>query len=187
MQTAAPVLFIKKSEEEFCFYINYRGLNAITIKNHYSLFLIFKTLNCLNHAKIFMKLNIISAFNKLQIKKKDEALTAFCIYFNFFEYLVMSFSLCNRPALFQKYINDILQKYLNKFCITYLNDILIYSDNEVEHKIHIKHIFQKLKKTDLQTDITKYAFYITQISYLELIIITEGIKMNSVKIFTIIN
>ena len=99
----------------------------------------------------------------------------------------MFFDLYNGPASFQKYINDILHKYLNKFCTVYLNDILIYSNNEAEHEIHIKHILQKLKKADLQTDIIKCAFYITQISYLELIITTEGVKMDSAKISTIIN
>ena len=141
MQTAAPVLFIKKSEKKLYFYINYKDLNIITVKNHYFLFLIFKIFNHLNYAKIFIKLNIISAFNKLQIKKRDEAFTVFHIYFSLFKYLIMLFSLYNGPALFQKYINDTLQKYLNKFCTAYLNDILIYSNNEAEHKIHIKHIF----------------------------------------------
>ena len=99
----------------------------------------------------------------------------------------MPFSLCNGSASFQKYINDILWEYLNKFCTAYLNDILIYSDNEAEHEIYIKHILQKLKKANLQADIIKYAFHVTQVPYLELIIITEGIKMNSAKVSTIIN
>ena len=108
LQAVTPVLFIKKSEEELHFCMNYRGLNAITVKNHYPLSLIFKIFNHLNCAKIFMKLNIISAFNRFQIKKENEAFTVFHICFNFFEYLIMFFSLCNRPASFQKYINDIL-------------------------------------------------------------------------------
>ena len=58
------VLFIKKSEKRFYFYINYKDLNVITVKNYYSLFLIFKIFNYLNYIKIFIKLNIISAFNK---------------------------------------------------------------------------------------------------------------------------
>ena len=136
-----PVLFIKKFKGELCFCVNYRSLNIITVKNCYSLSLISEIFNYLNHAKIFIKLNIISVFNKLQIKKKDEIFTVFCICFNFFKYLIMLFDLCNESALFQKYINDILQKYLNKFCTVYLNDILIYSDNEAEYKIYIKHIF----------------------------------------------
>jgi len=42
------VLFIKKLEEELCFCMNYRDLNAVTIKNRYSLSLISETLNCLS-------------------------------------------------------------------------------------------------------------------------------------------
>ena len=87
--------------------MNYRDLNAITVKNCYSLSLIFKTFNYLNHAKIFMKLDIISAFNRFQIKKENKAFTAFHTYFNLFEYLIMLFNLCNGPAPFQKYINSI--------------------------------------------------------------------------------
>ena len=60
----APVLFIKKFKEEFYFYVNYKNLNIITVKNYYSLFLIFKIFNYLNYTKIFIKLNIISAFNR---------------------------------------------------------------------------------------------------------------------------
>ena len=161
LQTVISVLFVKKSEEELCFCVNYKGLNAITVKNHYSLLLISETFNYLNYTKIFIKLNIISAFNKFWIKEKNEAFTVFHIWFDFFEYLIMPFSLCNGPASFQKYINDTFYKYLNKFCTAYLNNILIYSDNETKHEIYIKHVFQKLKETDLQTDIIKCVFHIT--------------------------
>jgi len=64
-QTIIFVLFIKKLKEELCFCVNYQDLNAITVKNKYSLSLISKTLNYLSRAKIFIKLNIISAFNRL--------------------------------------------------------------------------------------------------------------------------
>ena len=99
----------------------------------------------------------------------------------------MPFSLCNRPVLFQNYINNTLCEYLDDFCTAYLNDILIYSDNEAEHEIHVKHVLQKLEEAGLQADITKCTFHVTQVSYLGLIIITEGIKMNLVKVNTIIN
>ena len=135
------ILFIKKSEEKLHFYVNYKGLNAIIVKNHYFLPLIFKILNHLNCTKIFIKLNIISTFNKLQIKKENETFIIFHICFSLFKYLIIFFDLCNESASFQKYINDILWEYLNKFCTVYLDDILIYSDNEAEHKIYIKHIF----------------------------------------------
>ncbi len=61
------VLFVKKAEEDFCFCVNYWNLNAIIIKNRYSLLLIFEILNHLSWVKIFIKLDIIAAFNRLHI------------------------------------------------------------------------------------------------------------------------
>ena len=99
----------------------------------------------------------------------------------------MLFGLCNGPASFQNYINDTLREYLDDFCTTYLDNILIYSDNKAEHKIYVKHVLQKLEEAGLQADIIKCAFYVTQVPYLGLIIITEGVKIDSVKVNTIIN
>ena len=137
-ESAAPVLFVKKPEEGLHFCVDYRGLNAVTVKNWYPLPLISETLNRLSQAKIFTKLDIIAAFNRLCIWEGDESLTAFHNCFGLFKYLVMLFGLCNRPALFQNYINNTLHEYLDDFCTAYLDDILIYSDNEAEHEIHIK-------------------------------------------------
>ncbi len=160
-QTIIFVLFIKKLEEELCFCMNYWDLNAITVKNWYSLSLISETLNHLSWAKIFIKLNIISAFNRLQIKEEDEAFIIFHTQFELFKYLVMLFNLCNESVLFQKYVNNILCKHLNKFYTTYLNDILIYFNNEFKHKIHVKLILQKLQEADLQINIIKCKFHVT--------------------------
>ncbi len=186
-QMIISVLFVKKFEEELCFCVNYRGLNAITVKNQYSLSLISETLNRLSRAKIFIKLNIISAFNWLWIKEEDEALIVFCTQFELFKYLVMLFDLCNEFVSFQKYINNTLCEHLDKFCTAYLNDILIYFDNELEHEIHVKLILRKLQEADLQMNIIKCKFHVTQVSYLELIIIIKEIKMNSSKINIIVN
>ena len=83
--------------------------------------------------------------------------------------------------------NNILHEHLNKFYTAYLNDILIYFDNELEHEIHVKLILQKLQEANLQINIIKCKFHITQVSYLKLIIIIEEIKMNFFKINIIVN
>jgi len=72
----------------------------------------------------------------------------------------MFFNLCNESISFQKYINNTFHEYLNKFYTTYLNDILIYSNNELEHKIHVKLILQKLQKANFQINIIKCKFHI---------------------------
>ena len=48
-----PILFDKKPNESLCLYVDYWGLNNITIKNQYPLSLVDKSLNCLGRAKQF--------------------------------------------------------------------------------------------------------------------------------------
>jgi SMC interacting uncharacterized protein involved in chromosome segregation len=45
----------------------------------------------------------------------------------------MPFKLINGPAMYQRFINDVLFDYLNDFYTAYLDDILIYSENELDH------------------------------------------------------
>jgi len=49
----------------------------------------------------------------------------------------MSFGLTNAPALFQRWMNEILSEYLDIFCVAYLDDILIFSQNLKDHRRHI--------------------------------------------------
>jgi hypothetical protein len=41
-------------------------------------------------------------------------------------------------------MNNILFDYFNNFCTTYLNDIIIYFNNELEHKTYIKKVLERL-------------------------------------------
>jgi hypothetical protein len=62
---ASPVLFVKKPGGGFRFYIDYRALNNITVKDRYLLPLIKKSLNNLSGINYFSHIDIISAFNNL--------------------------------------------------------------------------------------------------------------------------
>jgi hypothetical protein len=68
----APILFISKKDGSFRLCVNYRGLNKITIKNRYSLPLMGETLNRLNGAAIYTKLDLKKAYYRIRIKKGDE-------------------------------------------------------------------------------------------------------------------
>ena len=69
---ATPILFVRKPGGGLRLYVDYRGLNDITIKNRYPLPLIRETLDRLSTAKFFIKLDIIAAFNRLRVKEGEE-------------------------------------------------------------------------------------------------------------------
>src|SRR5204862_8010545 len=83
-----------------------------------------------------------------------------------YKYKVVPFGLTNGPATYQRYMNNILFDYLDDFCTAYLNDILIYSDNELEHEEHVKKVLQYLRNAGLQADIKKSEFSVKQTKYL---------------------
>ena len=59
----APMLFVRKKDGSLRLCVDYRGLNNLTIKNHYSLPLIGKLLDCLGCAKRFTQLDLTNAYH----------------------------------------------------------------------------------------------------------------------------
>ena len=179
---ASPVLFAKKPGGGLRFCVDYRALNAITVKNRYPLPLVQETLSRLSKATIYTKLDVIAAFNKIRMKEGDEWLTAFNTRYGLFESLVMPFGLCNAPATFQARINDVLRPYLDIFCTAYIDDVLVYSDNLLEHRQHVNLVLETLAKAGLHLDIKKCEFEVKEVTYLGMIISTEGVRMDPKKV-----
>ncbi len=178
----SSILFVKKKDDSLCFYVDYWKLNALIKRNRYSILLINEVLAWIQGNKYLTQLNIIAAFNKLQMSSESENLTTFVTFFNIYKYKVMLFELINESAFFQHYINDVLFKCLHKFCQTYLNDILIYNKILKKHRTHVKEVLDKLREVDLQINIDKYEFEIQKISFLELLIFINDLRMNFQKV-----
>ena len=122
----------------------------------------------------------------MRIQEGDEPPTAFHTRFDLFEYVVMPFGFCNGPASFQHYINDTLREYLDNSCTAYVDDIFIFSEDELEHELHVKKVLSRLRDTRLPVDITKSQFYVSEVAYLGLIVTTHSIRIDPTKVDTII-
>src|SRR5436190_2181733 len=78
-------------------------------------------------------------------------------------------------------MNDVLFDYLDDFCTAFLDDILIYSDNELEHEEQVRKVLQRLREAGLQTDIKKSEFSVKRTKYLGFIISADGIEADPEK------
>src|SRR5438477_8640996 len=79
-----------------------------------------------------------------------------------------------------------LYDHLNKFVIAYLNDILIFFKTEEKYEKHVKKILKKLQEKNFYFKSEKCKFHKQQIKYLEHIVITKELEMNSEKIKTML-
>ncbi len=76
--------------------------------------------------------------------------------------------------------------YLNEFVIAYLDDIIVYSNSKKEHIQHVRKILQRLRETNIQTDVDKCEFHITETKFLDMIVERDDIKMNFEKVRAIV-
>jgi hypothetical protein len=184
---ASPILMAKKPGGGLRFCVDYRKLNSITKKDRYPLPLIDEVFKRLSKARIFTKLNIRQGFHRIRMHQDSEDLTTFRCHYGTFKYKVMPFRVTNGPATFQRLINDIFMDCLDDFLIAFVDDLLIYSNDELEHKIHVKKVLQRLRKAGLQAAIHKYEFHVTATKYLGFIVTPEGIKVDQSKIEAVVN
>ncbi len=181
------VLFILKANEDLWFCMNYQKLNVIFKRNKYSLLLINKIIDKIVSCKHLTRLNIISAFNKLQMHFDSKNYITFITALEAYKYKMLSFKLTNELIFFQQYMNDVLWDFLNDFCQVYLNDILIYSKMRKKHKDHIKLVLNWLREAELQMNIWKCKFNVKETVFLEVIISELNLHMNFSKVTVMIS
>ena len=103
-------MFVKKKDGKLRLCVDYRALNEITKQDRDLLPLINKALDRLGGARYFTKLDIRDAYHNIRIREGDEWKTTFSTKLGTYEYLVMPFWLCNAPAAFQLWINEVLME-----------------------------------------------------------------------------
>jgi hypothetical protein len=136
-------LFVQKDKEvRLC--VDYRPLNAVTIKNKYPLSCIDILFDQLAGAQVFCKIDLRFGYHQIKIRVKDIPKIAFTTRYALFEYLVMSFGLTNALAHFMYLMNSVFMPELDKFIMVFINDIFIYSRSMEEHKEHLRIILQQL-------------------------------------------
>lgn len=184
---ASPILFAKKPGGGLRFCVDYRQLNKITKKNRTPLPLMDEILSEMEGCQWISKIDIRHAFNRIRIAEGDEDFTTFLCRFGTFKWKVLPFGLCNGPATFQGFINEVMMEYLHDFMSAYMDDLIIFSKTREEHIKHIQLVLTKLREAGLQADIDKCEFFVKETKFLGLIISTNGIRMDLAKIKAIID
>jgi hypothetical protein len=177
-----PALFMKKKDESLRLCVDYRPLNAVTIKNKYPLPRIDVLFDQLVGAQVFSKIDLRSGYHHIKIRASYIPKIAFSTRYGLYEYLVMSFGLTNAPTYFMYLMNSVFMLELAKFVVVFIDDILVYSKNEAEHTKHLHTVLQRLRDHQLYAKLSKCDFWLKEIKFLGHTISQEGVSVDPKKV-----
>jgi hypothetical protein len=163
---ASPVVLVPKPDGSLRFCIDYRKLNAITVRDTYPLPRMDECIDSLGDAVVFSTLDCNSGYWQIPLDEVDRDKTTFCSHAGTFRFLRMPFGLRNAPATFQRAIDIILSGLKWRTCLVYLDDIIIYSTSREDHYHHVDEVLTTLGKAGLSLKLKKCHFFKDAVDYL---------------------
>ena len=153
---ASPVVMVRKKDGSLRFCVDFRQLNAATIKDAHPLPRIDDLLDALRGAKWFSTLDLKSGYWQVPIAEQDKEKTAFRTSSGqLFEFNQVPFGLCNAPATFSRLMDRVLAGLHWETCLFYLDDIIVFSSTWEEHLARLREVFERLRHAKLKLGATK--------------------------------
>ena len=174
---AAPVVFAPKKDGTLRFCVDYRRLNAVTLRDSYPIPRMDECIDSLGDAQIFSTLDFNSGYWQVTIDESDKEKTAFVTHQGLFQFTRMPFGLRNAPATFQRAIDIILSSVKWQYCIVYIDDVIIFSKSIGDHFDHLNEVLTLLGDAGLSIRLNKSFFLHKEIEYLGHVIAPGQLKV----------
>lgn len=195
---AAPALLVKKSDGKYRLVIDYRKINAITVKDRYALPTAEAVFDRFGGAadglhsagthrpsKWFSKIDLRWAYYQIRMEPSHVPFTAFKTPLGSYVWNVMPMGMSNSPASFQRLMDSIFRDL--PFVSMYFDDCIIHSHTPEEHLHHLDTVFQRLQQHSLLARLGKCKFFQESIEFLGHIIDGNGIRTDPAKIAAVQN
>jgi len=182
----SPVVVVRKSDGSIRLCIDYRQLNALTIRPIYPIPDSKSLFDSLNGSMFFSSLDLSKAYYQCPVREEDRCKTAFATRTGQYEFNRMPFWLCGAPATFQRLMHNILKEENWVSCLIYLDDILVFGRSFEEHIERLKTVFSRFSDAGIKLSPKKCNLLQSSLIFLGHKINSEGIypdegKINKIK------
>jgi len=163
---ASPVVIVPKPDGSVRFYIDYRKLNLMTVKDAYPIPRMDECIDSRGDARVFSTLDCNAGYWQIPVAEDDKHLTAFTCHSSAWQCVRLPFGLCNAPSTFQRAIDMILAGVKWQICLVYLDDVIVFSRSPEEHLQHLDEVLKRLGKAGVTLKAAKCHFFQEEVEYL---------------------
>jgi hypothetical protein len=183
---AAPMIFVKKADGSLRLCVDFRPLNADTLKDRYPLPHMEDLLNEVHGSSHFTKLDLKSGYHQMRLRKEDREKTAFTTKYGLFEWTVVPFGLANAPSAFMRTMNKLLAKH-RAYCVVYLDDILIHTSGGMdEHRAKVSAVVKTLRDDNWKLAPGKCVWGVAAVNFVGFLVNKDGIHVDPAKVKAVV-
>ncbi|GKU86461.1 hypothetical protein SLEP1_g981 [Rubroshorea leprosula] len=124
-----------------------------------------------------------SGYNQIFIANADVPKTTFRCpgAVGTFEWVVMPFGLKNAGATYQRAMNSIFHDMIGKFMEIYIDDVVVKSNGEAHHLVHLRKSFERMRQHGLKMNPLKCAFGVSAGNFLGYLVHECGLEVDKNK------
>jgi len=179
---SSPIVVVRKKNGDVRLCIDYRKLNAQTVKDPYALPNLEETFTAMHGSQWFSVLDLKSGYYQIEMEEEDKAKTAFVCPLGFWEFQRMPQGITNAPSTFQRLMEKCMSDINLKEAIVFLDNIIVFSDTLEEHERRLQRVVDRLREYGLKLNLSKCKFFQTSVKYLGHIVSRDGVKTDPDKI-----
>ena len=178
------VVIVRKKTREIQLCVDFRKLNAISIRDSLPLPRIEETLQAVQAAMWFTSFDLTQGYLQMAMEEEGMKKTAFRAGSSrlYYEFMRMLFGLTNAGASFCHLIEMCIgdQQYIT--LLFYLNDICIFAETADHMLDRIQLTFNRLKEFNLKIKPKKSFLFQAEVNFLEHNLSERGVSLNPEKV-----
>ena len=179
----SPIVCVsKKNSEEIRMCLDFRLLNAKSVRPAFPLPNVNEMMDSLHGSKYFSTIDLGSAYYQVELEEKSKEKTAFSTKYGQYCFNRMPFGIAAAPSTFQKLMTIVIGDMNWRESLVYLDDILVFSKTLEDHIRILEKLFTRISGAGLKLNPDKCKFLVPEIKFLGHIINSEGIKTDMDKI-----
>ncbi|GAU43325.1 hypothetical protein TSUD_390240 [Trifolium subterraneum] len=172
------VVLVKKSNGKWRMCVDYTDLNRACPKDAYPLPNIDKLVDNSSGFKLLSFMDAYSGYNQIKMAEIDKKKTAFMTETGNYYYNVMPFGLKNAGATYQRMMNKVFHDEIGDMLEVYMDDMIVKSEEEIDHTVHLKRVFDQARKFNMRFNPEKCTFGVKAGKFLGFYLTERGIEAN---------